>query len=82
MAEQVQKGYSDTSDDEVNEILQGFVLTPKIDGEINSNVFAGHSWFNCTCTRVGTKSYRGDVAPGAPIVRERKGDVRKFTYLP
>ena len=48
MAEQVQKGYSDTSDDEVNEILQGFVLTPKIDGEINSNVSAGHSWFNCT----------------------------------
>ena len=47
MAEQVQKGYGDTSDDEVNEILQGFVLTPKIDGEINSNVFAGHSWFNC-----------------------------------
>ena len=47
MAEQVQKGYGNTSDDEVNEILQGFVLTPKIDGEINSTVFAGHSWFNC-----------------------------------
>ena len=46
-----------TSDDEVNEILQGFVLTPKIDGEINSTVSAGHSWFNCTCTCTSKNSY-------------------------
>ena len=57
MAEQVQKGYGDTSDDEVNEILQGFVLTPKIDGEINSNVFAGHSWFNCNNKFTARNSY-------------------------
>ena len=47
MAEQVQKGYSDTSDDEVNKILQGFVLTPKIDGVMDTDVCAGHSRFNC-----------------------------------
>ena len=49
------QGYDNTSDNEVNEILQGFVLTPKIDGEINSTVSAGHSWFNCTGT--GTCMY-------------------------
>ena len=57
MAEQVRKGYGDTSDDEVNEILQGFVLTPKIDGEINSTVFAGHSWFNCNNKFTARNSY-------------------------
>ena len=47
MAERGQKGYQNTSDDGVNEILEGFVLTPKNDGVImDSDVSAGH-----TCSR-------------------------------
>ena len=49
MAERGQKGCQNTSDDGVNEILEGFVLTPKIDGVMDSDVSAGHSRFNCTC---------------------------------
>ena len=48
MAERGQKGCQNTSDDGVNEILEGFVLTPKIDGVMDSDVCAGHSRFNCT----------------------------------
>ena len=47
MAERGQKGCQNTSDDGVNEILEGFVLTPKIDGVMDSDVCAGHSRFNC-----------------------------------
>ena len=43
MAERGQKGYQNTSDDGVNEILEGFVLTPKIDGVMDSDVCAGHN---------------------------------------
>ena len=49
MAERGQKGCQNTSDDGVNEILEGFVLTPKIDGVMDTDVWAGHSRFNCTC---------------------------------
>ncbi len=48
MAERGQKGCQNTSDDGVNEILEGFVLTPKIDGVMDSDVCAGHSRFNCS----------------------------------
>ena len=48
MAERGQKGCQNTSDDGVNEILEGFVLTPKIDGVMDSDVSAGHSRFNCS----------------------------------
>ena len=48
MAERGQKGCQNTSDDGVNEILEGFVLTPKIDGVMDTDVWAGHSRFNCT----------------------------------
>ena len=47
MAERGQKGCQNTSDDGVNEILEGFVLTPKIDGVMDTDVCAGHSRFNC-----------------------------------
>ena len=47
MAERGQKGCQNTSDDGVNEILEGFVLTPKIDGVMDTDVSAGHSRFNC-----------------------------------
>ena len=47
MAERGQKGCQNTSDDGVNEILEGFVLTPKIDGVMDTDVSAGH-----TCTYV------------------------------
>ena len=47
MAERGQKGCQNTSDDGVNEILEGFVLTPKIDGVMDTDVSAGHRRFNC-----------------------------------
>ena len=54
MVNRTKEGNGDVSDDGVNEILQGFVLTPKIDGEMEGSVCAEHSRFNCripTCTR-------------------------------
>ena len=56
MAERGQKGCQNTSDDGVSEILQGFVLTPKIEEVLLTNVWAGHSRFNCTYIHVHVKA--------------------------
>ena len=50
MADRLQKGHSDGSDNGGNGTLQGFELNRKIEGVEVGCVSAGHSRFNCTST--------------------------------
>ena len=48
MADRLNEGYGDVSDNGGNKTLQGFELNRKIEGVEVGWVCAGHNWFNCT----------------------------------
>ena len=67
MADRLQKGYSDVSDNGGNETLQGFELNPKIEGvEVGGRIGVCRAgWFNCTHVMSARQSHVSLTKSGA-----------------